>query len=135
MHFSFDDYLERTTDGQFGTCYVTYNVTFGDEYTGEEIGTVQVTGNRDEITDFESAISDEAIDPIAELVIDELSEQYDADIEVYEIEVRRILYRFDLEDGASVFIAVTPDGKAMLVDISAEDHIDIYLDSLLSNGK
>jgi hypothetical protein len=126
----FEQFQEESVAGELAACYVTYSVTYA-VFEGEEIGKVTVTGERDELVDFESALSDEATDPIADELEEFLSEQHDIDIEVTEFEVKHILVRTDNEDLTSTYIAFTPDGRTLSYQISAEENFETFLQSLL----
>jgi nitrogen regulatory protein PII len=130
MSFEFEEFLESSMDGKLTQVHVTYEVTFG-EFEGDEIGVVTVTGSRDELTDFETAMSDEAIEPIVEELTEVLEEQFDVDIEIFDIQVKHIILRLNLESLSNLYVAITPDGRSIVTEVTAEDQVDMLLETIL----
>jgi hypothetical protein len=81
--------------------------------------------------DFDAAVSEEAVTPIADELEEYLSDKYDMDIEVTEVEVKHIIVRIDQEDFSTMYIAFTPDGRTLTYEVSADENIDAFIESLL----
>jgi hypothetical protein len=127
---NFEQFQERSTRGALEAVYVTYTATYA-VVGGEEIGTCTVTGERDELTDFASAVTDEAVLPILEDLEPHLSEQHGVDIEVVQMEVKHIVTRVDNADLSSTFIAYTTDGRTLVFNRTAQENFEDLLASIL----
>jgi hypothetical protein len=128
---NFEQFQEKAINGELANVFVTYTA-YPSSIFGDELEPVTVTGERDELVDFDSAVSDEACLPIAETLEEYLTEQYDMPIEVNHIEVKHIIVRVDSEDESTRYIAFTPEGGTLLLDISAEENFQNFLASLLN---
>jgi hypothetical protein len=126
----FNEFQEKAVNGVLANCFVTYKLGFGLANTGVVMDTITVTGTREELTDFESALSDEATDGLDMELEPYLSEKYDTDIAILEYEVKHIIVRADNEDLSSQYIAFTPDGRTLLLNISAVENFESLLESL-----
>jgi hypothetical protein len=131
MSFEFGDFLEKRMEGQLETCYVSYKVTVGNEH--EDIAVVSVTGERDELVDFETAVSDEALEPLEEMVLEHFKKGFGPNVKVVDVDVKFILVKVDQSDLSTTFLAFKPDGFTVTVNFSAEENFDHLVESLFED--
>jgi hypothetical protein len=127
---NFEQFQEKAISGQLSKVFVTYTA-YPTTLFGEGLEPVKVTGERDELVDFDSAVTDEACMPIAETLEEYLTEQYDMPVEVNHIEVNHILVKVDNEDGSTRYIAFTTEGGTLTLDLSAQENFANFLEALL----
>jgi hypothetical protein len=127
---NFEEFQQKAIAGELATCYVTYEALAVDA-NGGQLDAVTVTGERDELTDFDSAVTDEACQPIADNLEVHLSEKYNTDAKVIALTVKHILVKVDNVDMSTRFIAFMADGRTLTLDISAHENFEALLSSLL----
>lgn len=122
-----DKIANETVPGKIRETSVVYLVEVVDAYNGDTAGTITVTGVKDELVDFETAESEEAIEPIFEALEEELGEDMDID----SIEVAFIFTTLEYEDGSSLDIIFLPDGEVHTTSYTVEENIELLLQYVL----
>lgn len=93
---------------------------------------MKVTGERTELTDFESALSEEATLPIITAVGDFIEKEFGESDSIIHLEVLNITVRSDNDDLTSTYLAFLPGNKTLTFTVSAEENIIM---SMLANMK
>lgn len=110
--------------------HVVYAIEVVDAYDDEPVGSLNVTATREGIIDFLTAVSDEAVDPIIEAVEEDLDEDY----EVSSVEIVLIVTEFLYEDGSSLDIMHLPNGEVHTNAFTADENMELFLQSLLKGN-
>lgn len=124
----FEQFAEKVVEGEFAGCTVVYTATIADVDTEEVVGFAKVVAEKDELIDFDRAVTDEACEPIADEINDELPE----DQEVVALSVKFILTKTFNQDMSVTYVAFTPDGRVSTINLSAREVFEETLASLLS---
>lgn len=129
MPITVEQIPETAVHGEVVSVYVTYEATYK---TRGNKGSMKVTGERTELTDFESALSEEATLPIITAVGDFIEKEFGESDSIIHLEVLNITVRSDNDDLTSTYLAFLPGNKTLTFTVSAEENIIM---SMLANMK
>jgi DNA/RNA endonuclease YhcR with UshA esterase domain len=127
MSLNFESFQDKLVEGTLEGCFVNYKATVLNNETGD-ISYVKVAAEKDELIDFDSAVTDEACEPIAEEIEAALDDEY----EVVELEVKFIMTKVANADGSVTYVAFTTDGSAHTINLSAQEVFEETLEALFN---